>query len=564
MRSSRFLLTIFTVALVALGCVPRDGAQSRPDGAQVQARPKNLTVGILRGLPDFSPFTAMSSSTSARAVEPMVGVLLTYIDERNVTFPHKAVELPSLEKGTWRLFDDGRMETTWRLRPNIFWHDGTPQTAADYLFAFEVNRDPDLPRAVSMEAQAQASMTAPDDSTLVITWSQPWVDAGTVGPEVLPRHLLADLYQQDKQGAFINTPYWTHEHVSDGPYRVSRYELGGDMDLERFDQYFEGRPPFDRVYVKVIGDPSALITSILAGAVDTVVPPGIDIDAALEVKRRWEGTGNEVRADVVDRPIHLEIQFRPEVARPQFGLVEQPVRQGLYQAINRQAIAELMTYGFGPLADSWYPPHEPRRSELAIPQFAFDPSVAPRLLASAGWTSRGPDGVLIHERTGERFSTELWANEAGGWDKLSYAVSEDWKHLGVETRVHNIPSARTGDREYEASHVGAFVTNVNVSQYWTNRLHSARIPSAATRWTGNNRGGYVNPEVDALYDRLVATIPPNERTTLERELVRLVMGGLVIMPFYWETNPVLKLAGVKDHKMRSGFNTWHFFNWDKE
>jgi peptide/nickel transport system substrate-binding protein len=493
-----------------------------------------------------------------------VNVGLTYIDERNVTFPLKAVELPSLEKGTWTLFDDGRMETTWKLRPNIFWHDGTPQTAADYLFAFEVNRDPDLPRAVAMEDQAKISITAPDPSTLVIAWSQPWVDAGTMGPDVMPRHLLGDLYAQDKLGAFINTPYWTYEQVGDGPYRIVRYELGGDMELERFDQYFEGRPPFDRVYVRVIGDASALIASILAGAVDTVVPPGIDIDAALEVKRRWEGTGNEVRADVVERPIHLEIQFRPEVARPQFGLVDQSVRQGLYQAINRQTIAELMAYGFAPLADSWYPPHEPRRAALAIPHFAYDPSVAPRLLAGAGWTNRGPDGVLIHERTGERFSTELWANEAGGWDKLAYAIADDWKPLGVEARVHNIPSSRTGDREYEAGHVGAFVTNVNVSQYWTNRLHSSRIPSAATRWVGNNRGGYVNPQVDVLYDRLVATIPPNERTALEREMVRLVMGGLVIMPFYWETNPVLKLAGVKDHMMRSGFNTWHFFDWDKE
>lgn len=554
-----------SLVILILACAPPGaGDRAREGAVQAPTRPKTLTVGILRGLPDFSPFTAMSSSTSARAVEPMVSVGLTYTDDRNVPHPLKASELPSVEKGTWKIFDDGRMETTWRLRPNVFWHDGTPQTVSDYLFAYQVSQDPDLPRAVPAVAQAQSGMSAADPSTLVIGWSQPWVEAGTAGPDALPKHILGDPYQQDKQGAFINTPYWTHEHVSDGPYRILRYELGGDMDLERFDQYFEGRPPFDRVYVKVIGDPSSLIASILAGALDTVVPPGIDINAALEVKRRWEGTGNEVRADVVDRPMHLEVQFRPEVARPQFGLVEQPVRQALYQAINRQAVTEFMTYGFGPLADSWYTPNEPRRAELAIPQFAHDPAVGPRLLGSVGWSSRGADGVLVHDRTGERFSTEIWANEAGGWDKLAYAVADDWKVLGVETKIHQIPPARTGDREYEAGHVGAFVTNVNQSQYWTNRLHSGRIPSAATRYVGNNRGGYVNPQVDLLYDRLVATIPPPERLVLEKEMVRVVMGGLVIMPFYWETLPVLKLTAVKDHKMKTGANTWWFFDWNKE
>ena len=170
----------------------------------------------------------------------------------------------------------------------------------------------------------------------------------------------------------------------------------------------------------------------------------------------------------------------------------------------------------------------------------------------------------MHDRTGEQFRVEIWANVAASWDKLGYAVAEDWKPLGVDAQIHPIPAARTGDREYESGHTGVFVTNVNEEQFFVNRLHSARIPSAATRWVGNNRGGYKNAEVDALYDRLVATLNPRERIPIERDLVRLVVGELVMMPFYWETLPVLKLKGVKDHKLKTGNNTWFFFNWDKE
>ena len=37
-----------------------------------------------------------------------------------------------------------------------------------------------------------------------------------------------------------------------------------------------------------------------------------------------------------------------------------------------------------------------------------------------------------------------------------------------------------------------------------------------------------------------------------------------MLPLYWETLPVLKLKGVKDHKIRTGYSTWFFFDWDRD
>jgi peptide/nickel transport system substrate-binding protein len=553
-----------SAAAVLIACAaPATTLQPRDEQRAAPAAPKTLTIGILRGLPDFSPFTALSVSTSSSNIPPMVNDGLTYVDERGISHPLKATELPSLEKGTWKVFDDARMETTWKLRPNVYWHDGAQQTIEDYRFAFQVTRDRELPRNLTSLVLAQSDIAFPDPLTIVISWSAPHVDAAISGPVAYPRHALEKAYTEDKLGAFINHPHWTHEYVGDGPYKILQWDLGAEMELARHEQYYLGRPPFDRVFVKVIGDANALVSNILAGGLDAVLPPGISLDSAVEVRNLWQGTGNEARADVVGRIIHFEVQFRPEKARPQVGFVEQPVRQALYQAINRTALAEYMTSGFGPLADGWYRPDEPRRAELQIPQFAYDPSAAPGLLAQVGW-ARGADGLLANSRTGESFKASIWANQAASWDKLGYAVAEDWKRLGVETEVFPIPPARTGDREFEQGYTGVFVTNVNEEQFYVNRLHSSVIPSAATRFVGSNRGGHNNPQVDVLYDRLVATIDPKARTPIERELVQAVVGGLVMMPFYWETLPVLKLKGVKDHKVKTGNSTWFFFDWDKE
>jgi ABC-type transport system substrate-binding protein len=45
---------------------------------------------------------------------------------------------------TWRVFPDGRMETTFRLRANLTWHDGEPLSGADFVFAWRVYTNPDL------------------------------------------------------------------------------------------------------------------------------------------------------------------------------------------------------------------------------------------------------------------------------------------------------------------------------------------------------------------------------------------------------------------------------------
>ena len=94
------------------------------------------------------------------------------------------------------------------------------------------------------------------------------------------------------------------------------------------------------------------------------------------------------------------------------------------------------------------------------------------------------------------------------------------------------------------------------------RFHTRSITSAATRWTGNNRGGYSNPRVDALLDKLVVTIPEADRVGVFRELLQTEMGDLPLMMLYWEGDLLLVLAGVTG--ARGGSNsTWDFFHWDK-
>jgi peptide/nickel transport system substrate-binding protein len=244
------------------------------------------------------------------------------------------------------------------------------------------------------------------------------------------------------------------------------------------------------------------------------------------------------------------------------------VRLALYQGLDRNGINEVGSAGLGPLADSWVQPWEALRKDLegSIPKYSYDLAAAERLLAQNGW-AKGSDGVLVHQPSGERFDLDIWANQAIGWDKVAAVAADQWKAIGVRATVATVPPAMIGNRQYESGYSGLFVTNVNIEQFWARntagRYDSRHATGPANNFNASNRGAYINPRIDALYDRMYTTLDPTQLLGLQRELVQMAMGDVAQMPLYWEVVPVLKLKGVKDHE--GGITqTWFFFDWDKE
>jgi peptide/nickel transport system substrate-binding protein len=493
----------------------------------------------------------------------MVHNRLTEPDAQGAPQPQLATEKPSVAAGTWRIDADGGMETTWKIRPNVKWHDGTPFTSADLLFTLELRKDPDLCCSSGRPDLIQ-SASAPDPYTLVVRWSGTFVDADQGQEfEPAPRHILEETYRTRKD-TLINTPWLTTEFIGLGPYRLARWEQGSHMELARFDDYFLGRPPLDTVFVRFIDDPNALIAGVLSGSLDGILPPGIDVDAAVEVRRRWEGTPNQVRFNVGDNFENVQIQFRPDYARPLNGLTSLPVRQALYQSIDRRALTEVATQGVAPVADSWISPVEALRSqvEAAVPQFPYDPARAQQLLADAGWT-RGADAALRNSQTGDRLEIELRANQGGGSEREQNVIADSWKAVGAPVGLVVIPVARQADNEYQNTFPGAYLFFSGAPAYYSYRLHTKEIATAANRWQGRNRGGYSSPRVDGLLDALVVTIDPGERLKLHRELLQEQMGDIPVMPLYWFVDPLLLTGDVRVPPVPKGEVAANFFLWDK-
>lgn len=555
-------LSVLVVAtILGSGCAGTQQAQSERT-ASSPAAPKTLSIGTLGEPQTIEGFTGLGGSRGgAGIVADLAHNHLTVTDPQDQAVAQLAVELPSVERGTWQVRPDGTMDMTWKLHPGAKWHDGTPFTSDDMVFSLTLHKDAELAHAYAGTARLMASATNPDPQTFIVSWSR--IDVTALAAQALapmPKHLMEEQYRTDKQ-SLVNSARFTGEFIGLGPYRMTTWERGSHIELARFDSYFLGRPPLDRVVVRFIGDSNTVVANILAGAVDLILPPNVDIDTALELRRRWEGTGNLVRIEPIPRITYLELMMRPEYAKPANGLPTLVVRQGLYHAIDRASITEVTTGGLGPIADSWIAPGDPLRRDLeaSISKYPYDLNRAQQLLAQAGWT-RGADGTLAHA-SGDRMDLELWANPQSS-EKAGTITVDNWKGVGVAASFHVLSAAQGEDREYQSQRPGPLLTGGFIDTLLA-RYDSRDLASAANRWSGRNRAGFVNQRADQLLDQLKSVVDPRERLPLLREQVTIFTSEVALMPLFWEPRAILALRTVKGdiHPYNNGWNT---FTWDKE
>jgi len=527
------------------------------DGGAPQT-PKVLRIAQARPFTTFADFIGVGTHGGGNSLFRNIAHDYLTMKASGAYEPKLAVEVPSVERGTWRINPDGTMDMEWRIHPNVKWHDGTPFTSADLLFSFQLHTDPEYnPTSGTARIRLMESATTPDPLSLNVRWKKVVSDADSaLALDPMPKHLLEAMYATDKQ-LLVTTPLLNSEFVGLGPYRIAEWNYGVETVFTRFDDYYRGKPPLDKIIVKEVGDHNVMVASILGGSVDAILRPRLETHVILEIRRQWEGTGNQiVLADAeATEASFVRIQHNPEYAQVKNGLTLLPVRQAFYHAVDRQELAEAHGQDLTPPADSWVDPRHPWRSQLesAIPQHAYDPARALQKLEDAGWT-RGPDGKLVH-RTGERFQTVFRVRAAAGGEADGLILQNAWSKIGAEIGVETLTAAVSQDRVYQALAPFATLSGLGLSSFTIGgHLQSSEIGTRER--PGANWGNYSNLRADAIIDRLILAIEVPEKIALYRQLLQEQVGDVGGMWLYWQADPHLMLKGVT--------LGWNPFLWTKE
>ena len=335
----------------------------------------------------------------------------TYLDPENVRQPLLVEGIPAVDKGTWQVFPDGRMETTWRIKPGTRWHDGSPVTVDDVRFTFDVYRARDLGIA---PVAGLALVTGVDDAgpqTVVVNWQKPFIDAdlllglsssSAANMRLLPQHLLERPFRENRE-SFLGLPYWRDEFVGAGSFRVSSWDPASGAMLSANDQYVLGRPRIDQIEVRFYTDLNAIKAGLLAGTVDAHLGRGFSVDDVVDIHNRTQAVKVQLGGTLSGLlPVWPQLMDPdpPIVANVQF-------RRALLMAIDRQEMTEAINSGIGQVGHSWVQPDRPegRAIEPKLVRYPYDPRAASQMIEALGYTKAADGG--LRGTDGSKLSFEL-------------------------------------------------------------------------------------------------------------------------------------------------------------
>jgi peptide/nickel transport system substrate-binding protein len=453
----------------------------------------------------------------------------------------------------WRVeITDESKEFTIYLKKGVQWHSpinvdlngkhawlkGEHEvTAKDVIFSFDIMMNPQVENGVLRNFYKELeSWKAVDSHTVVIRWKKREytnIEATLTAP-ILPEFL----YARDEQGTAVpketvglrfNQHWYNNKsYVGSGPYRMSVYQPGLKIELERNEAFTAGdKPAIKRLIYPIYTDPNQTLLKLKAHEIgfDRLMP-GQYREEILDHQKANRKPANSpffdgrVTCTEVAVPAYRYIGWNAD--RPIFS--DARVRRAMTLAFDRAGILEKVFVGLGTITTSPYLPSTPY-ADPAIRPLPFDLDAAKKELASAGWRDSDNDGLLDKRlRPGDAKTTPfefklLISSSVKEYSVLANILRDDLLKIGVRMTIDaaewSLVQKRMEERSFDAL-VGGWLLPWDIDLYQTWHSSSADVPR------GSNMVGFRNPDADRIIEQLRATFDRDKRIELLRAFHRIV------------------------------------------
>ncbi|MFQ5971509.1 MAG: ABC transporter substrate-binding protein [Alphaproteobacteria bacterium] len=443
---------------------------------------------------------------------------LTHIYSRLVGMDEKQRIIPDLAE-SWGPIDD----LTWefKLRQDVTWHDGTPFTADDVIFTMaRAGEVPNSPSSFGAYTSGKEFIKV-DDYTVHVKTATPY--------PLMANDLSTVMIVSKKHGEGASTDDYNAGTavVGTGPYKFVEYRPGDTLIVEANEDYFGGRPEWDRVVIREINSGQARVAALLAGDVDLIsqVP-------TVDVERLKSDPDVEVSSGVSNRVIYLHLDRKNEAPveitdKQGNALGKNPfhdlkVRQAISKAINRDGIVARIMEGLAIPAGQVLPEGFFGVSPNLQPE-PYDPEGAKALLAEAGY----PEGfgITLHG------PNDRYVNDA----KIVEAIAQMLTRVGIDTKVQTEPKSTYFSNAWDYNFI--LVGWGSGTGEPSSPLRALLATQDKEKGMGRtNRGGYSNPAMDAILEEALATVDDDKRAQLLAEATEVAIGDLGIIPLHYQVN----------------------------
>ncbi|MGG1944719.1 ABC transporter substrate-binding protein [Trinickia sp. NRRL B-1857] len=478
-------VVLATGALVAPG---RARAQSGSAGANATIRVAHLTPA---GRVD--PLTV--ADAAGLCLIAQTGEFLV-----NDTGEH-ATLTPALAL-SWSANDKGDV-WTFKLRPNVKFHDGRPLGAKDVVATIDRLADPASGSAalsVFKGVLSKGGARVVDEHTVAFHLDAPngnfpyYVSSDNYNAVILPAGSNGD-YEQ----SFIGT----------GPFKLERYEAKRGASFVRNPDYWGEKALPARVQFVFYADSQAQILALQGRQAD--VMGDLTVQGGLGILNNPEFTVQGVKSSA-HRQIHMRCDTAP--------FNDKRVRQALALAVDRDVLVRGLFKGRAALGnDSPFAPVFPS-TDTSVPQRRLDVAQAKKLLAQAGH----PNG----------FAATLTTEKFMEIPDLAVVLQNEAKAIGVnltlkvESQGQYYGKGTFGSSDWLDAPLG-------ITDYGHRGVPNLFLNAPLVSGGAWNAAHFANPQYDKLSKQFAAALDVASQKKIAGEIERLLLDETpMIIPYFFD------------------------------
>jgi microcin C transport system substrate-binding protein len=418
----------------------------------------------------------------------------------------------------WRVSDD-QMKFEFRINPKAYWSDGKPVTSEDVVASWRMRMDETLldPSAILVYGKLNEPVAKSKYIVEVTAKDRNWRNfLYFSGMAIFPAHEIGQisgkeyLDQYNYKLTAVSGPYTVLERDIVKPTSIT---LTRRKDFWADDQKWnDGLYNFEKIRFLVVRDNNLAYEMACKGQLDFfLIQRGEwwakSLPEVEAVQKGWL-VRQKIFNDAPNGVAGFALNMR------QAPLDDVLVRKALQHLYAREELIRTLAFGEYTPIDSYWPGSE--YSNPANEKVRFDPEEAVALLAEAGWSERGPDGILVKD--GARMSlTITYYSEA--FEKYLTSYKEACATAGVEINLDrsNPETMWTNmmERKFQMVMIswgGLVFPNPETS------FHS----SLADKDDNNNLTGFKSARVDELCAQYDLAFTQEERRNIIREIDGIV------------------------------------------
>jgi peptide/nickel transport system substrate-binding protein len=423
---------------------------------------------------------------------------------------------------------------TFTLRKGVKFHDGSDFKADAVVWNLDkvlADKSPQFDPKQSAQVRPRipsiASYRKVDDYTVEITTKN--VDA--LFPYQLPWFLISSPAQWEKLGkdwAKVAT-----QPSGTGPFKLDKLVPRERAELVKNAAYWDKTriAKTDRIILLPIPDAMTRVNALLSGQVDIIETPPPDVLPQLK------GAGFKLVQNVTPHvwPYHFSTQ-------PGSPWTDIRVRKAANLAIDRDAVVKLMG-GLASVAKGQVDVTNPWFGKPAF-KIGYDLVAARALMAQAGFTKANPlkaKVIIAQGGTGQMLSLPM--NEFVQQSLAEINIQITFEVVELENLYLHWRSGAKSDMN-----AGKGITAINLG-YVTADPFYAITRFADSRYVapnGVNWGGYNDPKVDALLDKIRTTFDVKLQDALLAQVHQAMVDEALMLWVVHDTNPHAISPKVKE------------------